>query len=273
MKEQCHITGEYHIMNRLKFSFCFCEQAKGKKTILFFILFFLVFVVSEPIFSQNRRRAQNLVHMDNNRWQFGFSLAYPLANIKFVHSDYEFTDGSKEILRAGLSSYQPGVRAGMLISRRLTKHVSLRTVPSFTLSGYEIFLVRQQLSGFAPKPEKEPVTVGLIGLEFPFYVKYSALRYNNVRPYVITGSALRWNLDSNEGELLSTKAVDIAYDIGCGIEFYLPYFKFSIEIKHSLGLSNILKKDRPDLKEEQLAPTRALEKIFSRLFVISLNFE
>ena len=39
------------------------------------------------------------------------------------------------------------------------------------------------------------------------------------------------------------KSFDIYYELGVGIDFYSTYFKFSTEIKYSVGLLNVVSSD------------------------------
>ena len=59
----------------------------------------------------------------------------------------------------------------------------------------------------------------------------------------------------------------LLFEIGAGIQFFLPYFIFSPEIKFSHGLNNIL------IFDDALPESTVIEKVLSRGFTISLHFE
>jgi hypothetical protein len=56
-------------------------------------------------------------------------------------------------------------------------------------------------------------------------------------------------------------------EYGAGIQFYLPYFIFSPEIKFSHGIGNVL------LYNRSLQESTVLEKLLSRGFTLSFHFE
>jgi hypothetical protein len=60
---------------------------------------------------------------------------------------------------------------------------------------------------------------------------------------------------------------DFAFEIGAGVQMFLPFFIFSPEIKYSHGLNNIL------IFDEKLEESSIIEKVLSRTFTISLHFE
>ena len=63
---------------------------------------------------------------------------------------------------------------------------------------------------------------------------------------------------------------DLYYEVGAGLDFYLPYFKLSVELKMSNGMRDVLVKDScsgtPGI-------CNAIEKMKSQIWVISFHFE
>ena len=113
-------------------------------------------------------------------------------------------------------------------------------------------------------------------IELPVSIKYTAERVNNVRPYLLLGGNLRIDmaaykkLNIQEGVLLRLNKADVYYEIGFGTDFFLDYFKFSIELKYSVGLFNVLSPDYADGAENYV---QAIENINSRLFIVAFHFE
>jgi len=102
-------------------------------------------------------------------------------------------------------------------------------------------------------------------------VKYKSARINNYRAYVIGGAKYSMDLvsqakvESNK-EPVRLEPFDYGYEIGFGFDFYLTYFKFALEIKMYQGVNNTLVKD-------EFIYSRALERLHSQTFYISLLFE
>ena len=113
-------------------------------------------------------------------------------------------------------------------------------------------------------------------LEFPLLLKLKGDRLNNVRPYVIGGFNYRYDLaakkdfDDEKPVYIRIKKPDLYYELGAGLDFYLPYFKLSVELKMSNGLSDILVKEVSPKYPEYV---NAIEKMKSQIWVLSFHFE
>ncbi len=108
-------------------------------------------------------------------------------------------------------------------------------------------------------------------------MKLKGDRLNNVRPYVIGGLNYRYDLagkkeyPESENIYLRLKRSDLYYEVGAGLDFYLPFFKLSVEIKTSRGLRDIVVHDQGYPGYSQYV--NAIEKMQSRIWVVSFHFE
>ena len=66
--------------------------------------------------------------------------------------------------------------------------------------------------------------------------------------------------------IVKLKDRDYAIEAGGGFDFFLPYFKFAIEFKTSMGIPNLLVPEN-----NQFA--NPISKLRSRAFVVSMTFE
>jgi hypothetical protein len=66
--------------------------------------------------------------------------------------------------------------------------------------------------------------------------------------------------------IVKAKKDDFAMEFGGGLDFFLPYFKFGIELKMAVGIPNIL-------VEEDTQFSAPLQGLRSRTFLISFTFE
>ena len=66
------------------------------------------------------------------------------------------------------------------------------------------------------------------------------------------------------------KKPDLYYEFGAGLDFYLPYFKMSVELKMSNGVSDVLIKEYDPRHPEY---GNAIEKMKSQIWVLSFHFE
>ena len=113
-------------------------------------------------------------------------------------------------------------------------------------------------------------------IDLPLILKYKATRINNIRPYVLGGFNIRndmaRNKEFNEDEkiYIKLKPFDIFYEIGVGVDFYLAYFKFSTEIKYSVGTLNVVS---PQASDDYPEFANSIDRLNSRMFMVSLHFE
>jgi hypothetical protein len=165
----------------------------------------------------------------------------------------------------------------------------LRFTPGISFGGIrEINYVLTNDQSTLINPEDIPVKVESNFLEFPLLLKYKSLRLNNFRPFVIGGINTRidlaatkktWGRSKKENNLILVKPLDFYYEIGAGMDFYLQYFKFAIEFKYSVGIRNVLQTSINKHGEvivpdpEDAIYTESIDRLFSRMFMITLHFE
>lgn len=123
-----------------------------------------------------------------------------------------------------------------------------------------------------PVISKHVMKISSTYIEFPLLLKYKAMRLNNFSPYLIGGFnpkidlAAQKKIKDEELPKIRLQRLDLAYEIGTGIDFYLPYFRLSTELKYSVGLRNLMVPDGTQYSE-------AVQKLNSRIWMISFHFE
>ena len=114
-------------------------------------------------------------------------------------------------------------------------------------------------------------------LTVPLYLKYSAVRVSNYRPYLIAGGGVAFDFGREREQPVLLNTLDYFVDFGVGWTIYFPYFRLSPEIKFALGFGNIITplEQRPNdfIADENLHFTRSIDKLTSRLLTFTLNFE
>ena len=112
-----------------------------------------------------------------------------------------------------------------------------------------------------------------VNLNFPLFLKLNSKRINNFSAYAIGGAGYSLDLSSNQDvdqtigdPVLKLKKHDFNYHLGGGFDFYLPYFKFGLEIKTSRGINNLLIQD-------ETFYSSLLESLKSRMWWFSITFE
>ena len=169
---------------------------------------------------------------------------------------------------AEIPSYSPGFSVGVIGDMYMNPYFNLRFTPSIHF-GDKKFKFREQATG-----EEFITNVRSSYLNFPLDVKYTALRLNNYRPYLIGGIYGSVDIGRKKGNPILLKSTDFGFEFGLGCDIYLPYFKLCPELKFCFGLVNLLEKDRPDLVDQaNIKYTDALSKATSRMVILTFNFE
>ncbi len=178
-----------------------------------------------------------------------------------------------------VANLDPGFHVHAISNLRLAEYWDLRFLPGISFG--DRLLEFTDSSGAIMTPDNKPYKIEASYLEFPLLIKYKSKRLNNFRPYLIGGANVRVDLASKKqydpiDQLIMIKPVDYYYEIGMGVDFYLTYFKFSIEVKYSAGLRNIFsttnRKGEPPPGDIAVF-TKAIDRITSSLVMISFHFE
>jgi hypothetical protein len=224
------------------------------------IAFSLLGLLAMPGAAQNVKK--NLPNFDIRPYHFGFMLS---AN----QSDFNFAlDSLYGDLKGISNAPQAGFNMHLMASYTLSRHVRLRFEPglSFQDRGLSYQYAGAQ-TGSISRTEA-------VNLDIPLVLKYRTDRLNNIAAYTLLGIKYARDFQSQEdvnqqlqsGNIIRLQSGNVAADIGAGLDFFLPFFKFSIQVKTEHGLINVLIPDDTDL-------ANPLDFLKTRSFVVSLCFE
>jgi len=255
----------------------------------------LVLLVSGFPFAGKTQRAivLNMPMYDQELFHFGFVLGVnvsyasirPIADLQSRIYDSTFIPDilpmpdSARVMNI-TSSPVPGFVVSIMANMQIGKHFELQFVPSLSFGdrtlNYDI--ETYQFRPGNPNPVQELNIIKKVPstyINFPIEIKYRAVRYNNFRPYLLTGVQYSLDLASNakkrEQKNRNEKVVkfnqnDIYIEAGVGFDFYNDWFKLGIELKMMYGLMDILKR-------ENNIYTESLEKVNSKIFQLSFTFQ
>ncbi|MDC0116651.1 PorT family protein [Flavobacteriaceae bacterium] len=224
-----------------------------------FLLFLSLFFLSTSIYSQrNNTKISNLQNFDQKKIHFGYYIGLNNYNYKL---DYLNNPNSDERINIENSF---GFSVGLIGDLKLRKNLNLRFEPG---------LKTNKLNVLYPNDEEREIKSTYIQL--PLLLKYSAKRYNNIRPYVLGGLSTSFNLSSNQdnpqdnsSNVFRVKTNTFYYELGFGIDFYLQYFKFSPSIRGVFSLKNEL---IPDNTSTSIY-TGNIDKMSTRAIFINFSF-
>ncbi len=217
-------------------------------------------------FSQRKYKPKtvwNYQEVDRKWIHFGFTLA-------MNQMDFAIYNSGKTEARTEQVSFTNDFSVGVISDLRLHENWSLRFLPGLEFGSRTI--------AYSNLPHEE-VNVESVLINLPLLLKYKAKRLNNYRPYLLSGISYKKDvhsqhrLDPANKILIRLKTNDFYVEIGAGIDFYLPYFKLSTELKLSLGLRDILNhkydSDNPGYEDY----TDAIQKMNSQIVTLSFHFE
>ncbi|MEO8067965.1 MAG: porin family protein [Flavobacteriales bacterium] len=221
-----------------------------------------------PARGQGRIVTQNLQNFDLHRFHFGFLLSYNTSDFYMKLKPGALTKDSLLLVDHVRS---PGFNLGIVASLNLSDNFSLRFLPTLSFQDrilrYEFLRQDSTVADF-DKP------VESTNLEFPLHIKFRSNRINNFAVYMMAGGKFSIDMatkrdvnnEIDDEVVVKLKKYDYSVDMGAGVDMFLPYFKFGIELKHSIGIPNLVIDDGTRFS----AP---IESLRSKVWVLTFTFE
>ena len=230
-----------------------------------FVLIMLLFVLKAE-----SQKALNLPAYTHKHLHFGFIIAVNTASFYVVPTS-NLAEKFNDTLKSIRSIPQGGFDLGIVTEVGISRYLKFRFVPSLG------FTDRQLQYSFLSNIDTFTVTKDIqsVFLNFPFDLKLISKRLNNFEAYIIAGGKYAKDLFSQKDvnqQLAGAHATvrllpnDWYYEAGGGIEFYLPFFKFGIELKVSQGTRNLIVPDNS-------VYTQSIQGLYSKTYLLSFTFE
>jgi len=229
------------------------------KKIFFLFIFFIAFQTTEAQWLFSKEKIKNKENFDKQRWSWGYFLGFNTYDFKF---EYE-GQAQDVIVEKSL-----GFNVGLLGNLRINDYIDLRLEPGVVFSGRNLT--------FPDIPEDNFREVKSTYVHIPLLVKFSTKRINNFKPFVVAGVSTSINLSSNENNPDDNSAGEFRminntnyYEVGFGIDLYLPYFKFTPSIRGIFAMTDELKRD-----EDPNSPyTGNIDSMSTRGIFINFTFQ
>ena len=220
------------------------------------LLIFLIFCLSQSVRSQ-----QNLPYADDKLLHFGFSLGINTMDFG--------VRTSSDSVGARVSTLSPGFSVGIISNLRLSRYFNFRFTPTLHFG-------QRQLNYF-PKLKADSVLITSIPISLPVYIKYSAERKGNFRPYLIAGGGMSIDLATNKENPVLLRPVNLFAEFGVGCDIYFLFFKLAPELKYSIGFNDIFvplnERESGQVPTSKQRFSQSLNKLTSRMFTLTFNFE
>ena len=217
-----------------------------------------------PFFAsaQMDNEPRNLPKYDKQRLHFGFTLG--LNSSSFVVDrvgDLKIRDTIYSVESEPVS----GLNLGIISNLALGDFFDVRFIPTLAFGQRNLkyhFIYSDTTEANTPKKIESTY------LEFPVMLKFKSARRNNYRVYVLAGIDMvsQAKVKNKDKDIIKLARKDYGYEIGLGFDFYMPYFKFSPEIKMYNGMRNLLIKENTQY-------SNPIDALYAKTFVISFLFE
>jgi hypothetical protein len=229
----------------------------------------ILFVLLTSIGFSQKATQQLYKNFDKRLLHFGFMLGvnssdfnvYPKVN---AYEQYGITSISNDA--------QPGGQLGILTTIKLgTPTIRFRFIP--TLSFQERVLNYTSIDTFNFPKGLGQQRINSTNLDFPMMLQFRTRRYNNFTAYSLIGVQYSMDLQSQEDAsqnfydpFIKIKRNDWQGQIGAGIEFFAPYFKFGMELKYSQGFKSSFIQDFTTV-------ANPIDRLYNRGWCFSIIFE
>lgn len=192
----------------------------------------LLFLCSISVFAQ-KDRIEHLPNFDKQQFHFGYYLG---VNKKGFKISYELPNSLVEV------EDKIGFNIGLVLDYRLHDNINLRFEPGLSSNNKVLTFHNPTI----PDTEQDRIRkVPGTYFRLPLLVKLRTNRLHNFAAFVIGGASYDFNFSSNqankddnfEGEF-RMKRSNYMYEVGLGVDLYLPYFKFSPSIRGIFAINN-----------------------------------
>ena len=248
-------------------------MVKGYRIILTLALCSLLFV---PVMAQE---SQNRPYVDDKLFHFGFQLGVNFSSFGVTDSELEIEDpitGIKEIYHSRVSSVLPGFHVGFITDLRLCKYLNLRLCPGMQFTSRTLSYKTESGNPVKGSMGKgASVDVLAMPVYLPLYLKFSAMREGNYRPYVIAGGGASFNVSRDREKPVLMNLMDYFAEVGFGVDLYFRWFKFCPEITYRIGFANQLypADQRMELAPQDAFYSNSISRLTNHSICLTFNFE
>ncbi len=235
------------------------------------LVLLVLMAFSTLAFGQDERQKYynvNLPNFDYREYHFGFIIGINQSDF-VVKQHFDATFSNKLVTLK--NERMPGFNLGIVSNYRFNKNIHFRFVP--TLS----FQDRKLAYTFQGGPDSTVTFTKIVEatfVELPVYVKLRTDRIGNFAAYVIGGAKYMIDMSSKKTDdlvadkdiLVQIKKHQLGFEFGGGADFFLPYFKFGIDLKMSLGFGDVLIHDNTRF-------SRPLSGLITKGYILTFTFE
>ena len=228
----------------------------------------LLILLPLGLFAQ-KKKPWNKPLYDAMPYHYGFAFTGGILDFSVTHSA---TFNSFDTVYSVEGIAKPLFGASIVGNLRLNENWDLRFLPGLYFGQRNLDYLLSEINGIDTSYYNHTMKIESTILQFPLLVKYRAVRESNYRPYVVFGVnyaldlAARKKIKPEEEPKIKLNAQDVYLEIGVGVDYYLPFFKLSTEVRFSYGMLNIVNYDGREI-------TNAFDKLGSKMVTFVVYFE
>ena len=216
--------------------------------------------------AQRRYVIQHKPYIDLRPMHFGIAVGMNLQDIEFETEAPIVCDADR---------WNTGFSVGVLADMRLSNNLNLRIVPTMHFGAKHLTLHKLDETDTYGNPRTETQDLKNTYLSVPVDLKFSAQRWNNIRPYMLAGVNGMVNLTNKSQEIVQLQRTDLMLEVGLGCDLYLPFFKLAPELKFCYGLGNRIDKNHvADIKDDyKKTYANSIKSGHTKMIVLTFYFE
>lgn len=235
----------------------------------FFIIIVLIFFAGTS--SAQKERPQNYRRFDEKLIHFGFMLGGNSADFTL---EQKLNNYQNYGLKSLTHKSSPGGQVGIVSTMKLGHPVvRLRFIPTLSFQERVLNYVFENPDPSETEDFLNEERINSTNLDFPLMLQFRTLRVNNFAAYVLMGGQYTMDLQSQEtasqdyiDPFIKIRKHDFQGQLGGGLEFFAPYFKFGIELKYSHGFRNTFVQDGTMV-------SNPIHSLYNRVWWFSIIFE
>lgn len=134
-------------------------------------------------------KLMNRPYADLRRWHLGFSVGVHTQDLNFTNNGYITDKGESWFIEQ--PAFSPGFCVNGLVDLRLNDYFNVRFSPGMYFGNRDVRMYE------ANSGAQERQNIKSAHVVFPLDLKYSAMRYRNVRPYLVGGVMPTYDVTKN----------------------------------------------------------------------------
>lgn len=245
-----------------------------------FYTLYIIALLTSLVASAQERTVENRPYCDLRPMHFGVIVGTHFQDLEFENVGpftYTDADGNQQdaLVTCDQNTWDSGFHVGVLGEMRMNDYFAFRVAPIMYFANRHIVFTNYK--NLDPKGEYTQARQDMksVYITCSFDLIYAAKRFNNHRPYIMTGLAPALNLSTKSNDYLQLKKSDLFFEVGMGCDFYLPFFKLRPELKFMYSLGNCLNTEHlKKLKDKNMTPyTGSVNSARSSIIALTFHFE